>query len=146
MSASSARATTPPVADQLAGTWRLEAYDDLDEAGRVSTGPLGTRPEGLLLYQPHGFMSVSMMPGDGPSAAADFMGYAGRWRIAGGRVVHEITVASHPHLVHSRQVRDAVLDGDALTLEGTSYLHGRPVRRRLTWRRVPCSARRREDS
>jgi hypothetical protein len=120
----------------VVGAWTLVSYLDVDESGRTRGGPLGEDPYGLLIYSPTGHVSVSMMSSrDGPEAER-YMGYAGRWRLDGGCVIHDVLVSSHPHLAGTRQVRDVVLDDDRLTLAGVSLLGGRPQRRVLTWRRV----------
>ncbi|MFC4031628.1 lipocalin-like domain-containing protein [Streptomyces polygonati] len=120
----------------LTGVWHLTAYTDVDAAGQTSDGPLGDEPRGLLFYSPRGYMSVSMMRTRSAADAENFMGYAGTWRLAGDQVIHEVAVSSHPHLVSTRQVRDAVLADGVLTLRGTSLLHGRRRQRLLTWRRL----------
>jgi hypothetical protein len=128
--------------DELVGAWQLESYVGVDEEGRTCDGPLGSAPRGLLIYGADRHMSVSMMRTDhGPSHDAGpitrFMGYAGMWRLAGTRVVHDVTVSSHSHMVGTRQLRDLVLGGDVLTLSGTAFVAAnRPQRRVLTWRRA----------
>jgi hypothetical protein len=132
-----------PSADDLVGVWRLVAYFELDDAGVTSEGPLGPAPEGLLMYGADGHVAVSMMrtpcgPGpawpDVPDGQETFMGYAGRWRLAGDQVVHQVQVSAHPRQVNTEQVRDVVLDGDDLTLYGTRLTGD--GRRMLRWRRV----------
>ncbi|OLT12363.1 hypothetical protein BJF78_03830 [Pseudonocardia sp. CNS-139] len=123
--------------DELIGVWRLCGYTELDEDGGTRPGPLGTEPEGLLLYEATGFMSVSMMAGGPPASPESFMGYAGRWRLAGDRrVVHLVAVSAHPQMVGTAQERDFHLDGDALTLTGAAVISDRPLVRVLRWRRV----------
>jgi hypothetical protein len=141
------------LADDLIGVWRLVSCLDLPEAGDASEGPLGTAPRGLLIYDPHGYMSVSMMRSDhddesrnSPGTATDtirtapamsYMGYSGTWRLAVGPVVvHEVEVSAHPHMVGTEQIREVVLEGDQLTLYGTAVISERPLRRMLTWQRA----------
>ncbi|SDD12200.1 lipocalin-like domain-containing protein [Actinokineospora iranica] len=116
----------------LVGGWRLVSYHDVDADGVPNTGPLGDDPDGLLLYHASGLMSVSMMRAE----PHGFMGYAGTWSLADGKVAHEVAVSSHPHMVGTRQVRDLALDGDRLTLSGVALLPGGPQRRVLSWRRT----------
>ncbi|MFF4208723.1 lipocalin-like domain-containing protein [Streptomyces sp. NPDC001796] len=132
--------------EDLIGVWRLLAYVDLDEAGGSREGPLGPDPRGLLIYDGHGHMSVSMMRGDhatAPESATLFMGYAGTWRLVDGVVKHDVSVSAHPFQVGTELTREAELDGDRLVLHGVATIGGRPQRRRLTWQRVsaPASAR-----
>lgn len=129
--------------DDVVGVWRLVAYFELDETGATSEGPLGPTPEGLLIYGADGHVAVSMMrapdgPGpswaDVPDGGETFMGYAGRWRLDGDKVVHDVQVSAHPRQVGTEQVRDVVLLDDELVLYGTR-LDG-AGRRMLRWRRV----------
>jgi hypothetical protein len=122
--------------DELIGVWRLRSYTELDEGGATRPGPLGTRPDGLLIYEPTGFMSVSMMAGGDPGQET-FMGYAGRWQLVGEhRVVHLIAVSAHPQMVGTKQEREFHVEGDALTLTGTAVISARPLIRALQWERV----------
>ncbi|SEF26540.1 Lipocalin-like domain-containing protein [Amycolatopsis pretoriensis] len=111
-----------PAPDELVGAWELETFGD-------PAGPLGPRPAGFLLYLPDGYLSVSMMrasPGE-----PRFMGYAGRWRIEGDRLVHRIVVSSRADWVGTEQERVAELDGDRLHITTAG-----PRRRRVVvWRR-----------
>ncbi|GHG84128.1 lipocalin-like domain-containing protein [Streptomyces griseocarneus] len=120
------------------GVWRLVAYYDVDEAGRTSDGPLGSAPQGVLIYTADGHVSVSMMRAlDGAGGGTEaFMGYAGHWRLEGTRMVHEVLVSAHPHIVGTGQVRDVERDGEDLLLAGTAQIEGRPQRRLLRWRRA----------
>ncbi|MDI3422614.1 lipocalin-like domain-containing protein [Streptomyces luteolus] len=141
-----------PTLAELAGTWRLVSYDDVDDTGGAGEGPLGPAPAGLLLYDGQGHMAVSMMRTGPPAPAAPgpqsgeaaparqhetFMGYAGRWRLTGERtVVHHVAVSAHGHMVGQDLIRELEQDGDRLVLYGTAMIGGRPQRRRLCWERV----------
>ncbi|MGQ4614387.1 lipocalin-like domain-containing protein [Nocardia sp. R7R-8] len=122
-------------ATDLVGTWELLSYYDIDEQGITSRGPLGDAPRGLLIYDAHGSMSVSMMRTDGAAGVTPFMGYAGTWRRTGAEVVHAISVCSNPAMARTEQVRQMSLNGDVLTLIGAAQVGGRTQRRVLTWRR-----------
>lgn len=128
--------------ERLHGVWHLVSYVDLDPTGGDREGPLGPAPEGVLIYTADGHMSVSMMrtgavPEDTTGRQVEtFMGYAGRWRLAGGEVRHAVRVSAHPHMVGTELVRRATLDGDLLVLHGTSIIDGIPRHRVLTWRRA----------
>ncbi|MGH3568642.1 MAG: lipocalin-like domain-containing protein [Pseudonocardia sp.] len=143
--------------DDLIGAWRLVSCLDITDAGSTSEGPLGTTPRGLLIYAPHGYMSVSMMRSDHgngtgnlPSPAAgtvrtapdmSYMGYSGTWRLADGPVVvHAVQISAHPQMIGTEQIREVVLAGDQLTLYGTAVISERPLRRMLTWQRALRSA------
>ncbi|MFD0363660.1 lipocalin-like domain-containing protein [Nocardia sp. GCM10030253] len=127
-------------ATDLVGTWQLLSYFDIDDSDTRSEGPLGDAPRGLLIYDPNGHMSVSMMRTDHAVGANPFMGYAGTWRRSGAELVHAITVCSNPALADTEQVRQLSLTGDTLTLIGTAQVEGRAQRRVLTWRRIRPAA------
>lgn len=99
-------------ATDFVGTWQLVSYFDIDDSDTRSEGPLGEAPRGLLMYEPHGHMSVSMMRTDGAIGANPFMGYAGTWRQSGMEMVHAITVCSNPAWADTEQVRQCTLAGD----------------------------------
>lgn len=128
----------------LIGVWQLTSNLDVDEDGTTSEGPLGPHPKGLLIYGEHGYMSVSMMrtgrlsgTGSGRERPlTTYMGYSGTWRLVDDAVVHEVEISSHRHMVDTKQIREAVLDDDRLTLYATALIGGRPQRRVLTWQRT----------
>lgn len=138
--------STSVSAVELVGVWRLVSCLDLTETGDTTEGPLGTAPRGLLIYHPHGYMSVSMMRSDElnrsdpdtiqTAPAMSFMGYSGSWRLVEGpAVVHRVEVSAHPHMVGTEQTREVVLEADQLFLYGTAVISARPLRRRLHWQR-----------
>ncbi|MBF6328247.1 lipocalin-like domain-containing protein [Nocardia transvalensis] len=130
-------------ASDLIGCWRLLSYVELDDGDVERVGPLGPAPTGLLIYEPSGFMSVSMartpLAGhvDGGVGQETFMGYAGTWRLDGSRVFHQVWVSAHPFQVGRELVRDASRDdsGEMLTLHGEAVIEGNLQRRRLVWTR-----------
>lgn len=126
-------------AADVVGGWQLEAYLAVDDEGATADGPLGPRPEGLLLYSADGCVSVSMMSSRRAHEPVTFMGYAGRWSLDGDTIVHDVAVSSHAHMVATRQVREVALSGDLLVLGGVALVEGQTRRRLLRWRRVPES-------
>ncbi len=131
-----ARIVGSMTASELVGTWELVSYFDIDDADVRTEGPLGAAPRGLLIYNAHGYVSVSMMRTDAAPGAAPFMGYAGTWRREGAEIVHAISVCSNPAWANTEQVRQMSLRGDVLTLIGSAEVNGRAQRRILTWRRA----------
>jgi len=109
----------------LIGAWRLDNHYYLDQDGSVSEGPLGSDAEGLLIYHEGGHMTASMMRTRFPEGDAappsylgssdNYLGYAGRWSVAGGEVRHEVLIGSHPRVVNTRQVREIRLTERGLT-------------------------------
>lgn len=124
--------------DDVVGVWRLASYTEVDEAGSTVAGPLGDSPAGLLIYTADGHVAVGMMKtGEGP-ALETYMGYSGRWRLAGDEMTHTVLVSAHPRMAGTEQVRRVSLDGSALSLRGTAVnpVGGRAPERVLTWRRA----------
>ncbi|KNB52385.1 hypothetical protein AC230_11505 [Streptomyces caatingaensis] len=115
--------------------WTLVSFHTLDEQGGVRPGPLGDHPAGLLFYSEDGHVAVHMMPAGGPP---DYLSYAGTWRREGDRVVHTLTVAARAEWLGTEQTRSLTLDGDLLTLTGSSL--STTDRRVLVWRRLTGTA------
>lgn len=107
--------------EQLAGTWRLEAFEQ--SAGGERSFPFGREAQGLLLLTRGGHMSLSInargrknvrMPVEKLAslkkfdprflkagtaymqAALEYIGFAGRYWIEGGHIHHAIDVCSFP--------------------------------------------------
>ncbi|MEU7580057.1 lipocalin-like domain-containing protein [Streptomyces sp. NPDC041068] len=121
------------VAD-VVGVWRLVSFHTLDEHGTVTPGPLGDDPVGLLFYTPDGHVAVHMTSAAGPPP---YLSYAGTWHREGDRVVHHLTVAAEREWIGTDQIRRLELDGDLLTLTGTSL--STQDRRVLVWQRLAPS-------
>jgi hypothetical protein len=121
----------------LVGGWRLERWEiDYPASGRTST-PFGADAEGLIVYAPDGWMSVVMRRRERLAAPrrdsvlgehekaecfSSYVHYAGRWRIDGGEVVHEVEHALHPDLVGTEQRRRVEVNDDILVLAGEERL------------------------
>lgn len=136
----------------LVGTWRLAGWQVTYPDGRI-TRPFGTRPQGRLLYTPDGGMSATVTArGRQPLAHANprlasaeqraglfdsSFAYAGRYRIVGDRVRHDLAVAQNPALLGTPQLREARLSGSRLELSASEPLPGGGHRRHvLTWVRL----------
>lgn len=104
----------------LVGVWRLDSHHYLNGDGSTDEGPLGERPDGMLIYEARGYVSVAMMrTEDGPRTdgpVVRYMGYSGCWRVSDDLVIHEVAVSSDPRIVNTAQIREALLDHDGLTL------------------------------
>jgi hypothetical protein len=125
----------------LVGVWSLAACYERDDEARHLEGPLGPDPKGMLIYTADGHMSVNMMRTSGTAStpgASDSVGYAGTWRVEGGRAVHTIHITTPINgWVGSEQVRDiADFRAGHLRLEGTGVIEGKRRTAVLEWRRV----------
>ena len=126
-----AKRTRHPQATDLIGRWEYLRWEIVYPDGSA-THPFGDAASGTLLYTADGGMSANVMAGArpllskaNPRAASvperarafdGYFGYAGRWYLEDGEVVHEVTVALNPALVGSVQWRKATLRGRTLTL------------------------------
>lgn len=142
------------LARALPGAWELVRWEISYSDGRPPTFPYGEQATGLLLYTADGHMSAGIsraarprfgtastrqVPPEQKCAAFDsHFHYQGRYRVADGCVVHEVTEALNPDFPGSAQVRKAELDGDSLLLSAEDLLPGTRVARthRLSWRRA----------
>jgi hypothetical protein len=141
--------------DALLGTWAIESYVfDFEDGTRLA--PYGDAPAGYLAYAPDGHVSVHMMARGRPrldcdtadasgeaarTALATHISYAGTWEVADAQVVHHVTVSSLQDFVGVSLQRDAVLDGDCLTLSApNASFGGKTGRTTLVWRRLPTNS------
>lgn len=136
----------------LVGAWRLKRWETVYRDGR-RTEPFGARATGLLQYTADGWMSANIMAAGRPklsgtnprrapaterAAAFDgYFSYAGRWRLSGGVVRHDVTIALNPAMVGTTQLRDARISGRILTLSAAEELPGDERVHRLIWERAP---------
>jgi len=117
----------------LVGAWRLVSYEDKPPAG-PSLFPFGQRPNGLLLYDTAGRMSIQIMKVPHPKVASGddslvtpeekqalydaYVAYFGTYSVdvARGVVVHHVEGDLADVYVGQDQERPFVLQGDTLTL------------------------------
>ena len=147
-------------ASELVGGWRYLNWDITYDDGRL-THPFGSDAVGFILYTADGCMSANIMAGGrtafpegNPRRASDaerasafdgYFSYAGRWRLEGGKVLHDVTVALNPAFVGVRQWRDPVLMRDSggiltLSLSAVENLPGGRRMHRILGERVEASS------
>jgi hypothetical protein len=121
--------------DQLVGTWRYQSWTAHGPTGPVAT--LSERLTGLLVITADDWISVHLMSSEpvpfAPDLALTYLGYAGRYRMAGDQLVTAVEISSIPAWVGTQQVRDVELTGDMLIL-APPVVAG--VRNELRWRRA----------
>lgn len=145
-------------AEQIVGGWSLVRWEIVYDGGARRTQPFGENAAGLITYTHDGWMSATIMAAGRPPFATPnprdatvderaraydgYFSYAGRWRIVGRTVVHEVSIALNPGMVGTPQVRDARLSGRTLELsalertrDGGTRLH------RLLWKRAKVARR-----
>lgn len=117
----------------LIGAWRLLAIEGRSTAGEVFS-PAGADPEGMLLYDPQGYMAMVYMRRDRPKFAAgdpargtpeeitaafnSFDAYCGTYTLdeAADVVTHHIVSSRFPNWEGTDQVRHVEVDGEQLRL------------------------------
>lgn len=135
------------LAAALIGTWVLERWELVYADGRAPECPLGEDAIGFLMYTMDGHVSASLArsgrapldEGDAGAKARAFdgyFGYAGRFVVREGTVVHQIAIASNPALTGVESVRHAQVDGDRLILSGPDFAAASPRSHRIVWRRA----------
>ena len=146
------------VADQLVGAWRLVSLETVRPNGEVIYPFYGKHPEGLLVYDASGWMSVQIVSDPKPAvprtdsrqaflaappaqklAAVDgFYAYYGTWEVdpSGATVTHHISQSLLPGERGEEAVRQLTIAGDKLTLVAKAHEMGEDHKRRLTWERI----------
>ena len=135
----------------VVGTWRLLRWETRSADGHV-TYPLGPDAVGYLSYTPDGHVFVAMMraerpryatsdllggtPAERAEAAAGYVTYCGRYRLAGGRAVHHLELSLFPNWVGSDQERLVEVAGDRLTIRTAPLAIGGATTSRLVWERA----------
>lgn len=139
--------------EALVGTWQLTAASAITDSGEIDDSPFGTGPVGLLVYTADGTVAALISNGgrsalsadriasptdERASAFATFFSYAGRYSVAGDRVIHHVQVASFENWVGTDLVRAFVLDGDQLKLlTPPMMVGGKSWITELVWDRAP---------
>jgi hypothetical protein len=146
-------ATQTPLAERLAGTWRLQSRIDRDATGaRVDEPTLGSDPVALVFFDRAGNFAAQFMKRDRGAAAAvvsaaanntravdGYDAYFGSYAVdeASGVVTTTLAGAIAREHVGAVLARTMRVDGDTLTITlATSAPDARPVVRTLTWARV----------
>ena len=153
-----APATQESVRDRLPGAWRLVKIETIRSNGEIIFPFYGKNPEGLLVYDRSGWMSVQIISDPKPtvpttssregflaapaseraSAADGFYAYCGTWEVdsSGRTVTHHIKQSFYPAERGQDAVRQLTLEGDRLILVAKAHETGEDHERRLVWERV----------
>ncbi len=145
------------LAGHLAGVWRLVSVETIRPNGEVIYPFYGKHPEGLLMYDQSGWMSVQIVSDPKPSlpatdSRADFLAapasekavaadgyyaYFGTWSLdgAGTTVIHHVQQSLLPGEHGESSPRHLHLDGNRLTLYATVHEMGEAHERKLVWER-----------
>ncbi len=141
----------------LLGVWKIESwtigYSDRDDI----SNPFGEDPEGYLMYNDCGWMSVSISSRDRPelpkdvafrdlpeslkaAAFSSYLQYTGPFRIDGGDVIHAVAQSLNPNFPGTEQLRHAELDGHTLVLSGKEEVGAITRYHSVVWHKLPSLA------
>ena len=136
----------------LIGTWSLlDWYNETDAGQRLY--PLGKQATGYISYSQDGFVFVHMMAADrasfcvndpfGGTADEDseafktHITYAGRYTYNGDHVIHDVTQASCPNWIGTKQIRQVALVDQRLRLSAAgATFQGQKVTAFVEWTRA----------
>ncbi len=144
--------------EHLIGAWRLVSVETIRPNGEILYSFYGTHPEGLIIYDRSGWMSVQIVsdpqptvpkgdsrdafrsaPVEEKAAAADgYYAYFGRWTIdvAASTVTHHLKNSLYPGERGSEFVRHFTISGNRLTLIAKVHEMGEEHQRKLVWERT----------
>jgi len=141
------------VKDKIIGTWKLVSWTYTNENNEV-VDFFGKDPEGILMYDKHGYMNAQLMKLGRPAINAKALGegtpeeialaykgyaaYYGRYfESAPGELTHEVEGSLFPNWVGGKETRYAKFEGDFLILSAPPVVvNGKPVLFNVKWRRV----------
>jgi len=140
--------------ERFTGAWRLESYEVTGADGEV-THPFGEKPEGMIVYDGQGHMSVHIMRQGVPPFAVDdrwmgtdgevraafegYTAYYGRYSVEAdkGEVTHHVAGSVFPNYIGRKLVRRYEFSGDKLTLSTPPMsFGGKEGLARLVWVRM----------
>src|SRR6266478_1962697 len=146
------------VGERLVGAWRLVSVETVRPNGEVIYPFYGRHPEGLLIYDRSGWMSVQIvsdpkptvpkadsrelflasMPAEKAAAADGYYAYFGTWTVdaANSTVTHHIDQSFYPGERGEAGVRRMSIHGQLLTLVAKAHEMGEDHERKLVWERV----------
>ena len=144
---------------KLVGAWRLVSIETIRPNGEVIYPFYGRHPEGLIMYDNSGWMSVQIVsdpPAKAPSRSSreevmaapsaeksgafdSYYTYCGTWSLDTAQQVvkHHIRQSLIPGEVGEDVARRYVLEGDRLTLTAKTHEMGEDHERKVVWQRLP---------
>ncbi|WP_353072194.1 lipocalin-like domain-containing protein [Tunturiibacter gelidoferens] len=148
------------VTDKLVGTWRLVSVETVRPNGEVIYPFYGRHPEGVLIYDRSGWMSVQIVSDPKPTLSSSssregllaaapsekanlvdgYYAYCGTWTVdqSNSTVTHHIKQSLYPAERGTEGVRNFSLDGSRLILVAKGiHEMGEVHKRSLVWERVP---------
>ncbi len=137
-------------AEHLVGSWKLVSWTISYSDGRPDSFPYGESPQGLLIYSDDGWMSAAISRNDRETMGKDiglrqqpeavlaqacksYFHYAGRYRVEGDVVRHEVNQSLNPNFVGSQQERRISFEHGCLVLTGSDQINEMTRTHRLAW-------------
>jgi len=124
--------------EKISGAWTLESFNIIEPNGKIRHW--GQNTTGLLLYNPDGYMSVSInralepLDANSPKDLFDsILFYAGTYSTKDNIISHKVTNASNPSRIGKEMIRYAKLQEGLLELKSPVESFGQAV---LVWRRL----------
>jgi hypothetical protein len=144
--------------DQFVGAWRLVSIETIRPNGEIIYPFYSKHPEGLIVYDNSGWMSVQITSDPRPTVPKDssreaflaapplekvaavegYYAYCGTWTLApsNSTVTHHIKKSMIPGERGEDGVRHYTLEGDRLTLVAKTHEMGEDHERKLVWQRL----------
>jgi len=148
----------PPTGADLVGAWRLVSVETIRANGEIIYPFYGQHPQGLIIYEASGWMSVQIVSDPQPTlprsdsreaflaadanekaeAANGYYGYWGTWSFdpATSSVKHHIVQSFYPAERNEDGIRRVTLEGNRLTLVAKAHEMGEDHQRKLVWERI----------
>ncbi|MBI3476664.1 MAG: lipocalin-like domain-containing protein [Acidobacteria bacterium] len=156
--AGSGEATAVPGGDRLLGAWRLVSVETIRPNGEVIYPFYGKHPEGLIVYDRSGWMSVQIVsdpkppgpkgdsretfrngsPDEKVVAIEGYYAYFGTWTVdsSTSTVTHHLKDSLYPGERGVEFARHFTFNGDQLTLIAKTHEMGEDHQRKLVWQRA----------
>ena len=150
--------TDASLRERLTGAWRLVGIETIRPSGEIIYPFYGKHPQGLILYDRSGWMSVQIASDPAPAvpavdsregftaasvaekakAAEGYYAYEGTWTldVENSTVTHHIKQSLVPGERGADFLRHLSVEGDRLTLIAKIHEMGEDHQRRLVWQRV----------
>ena len=158
---SSPAAESASVTEQFVGAWRLLTVETIRPNGEVIYPFYGKNPEGMLIYDRNGWMSVQIVSDPKPAVPREdsrelfiaapanekviaingYYAYYGTWTVdvLHSTITHHIQQSLYPGERGESGERHFKLEGNQLTLLAKTHEMGEDHQRRLVWERAAAS-------
>ncbi len=143
--------------ERLVGTWKLVSASSATTSGEKNVPPYGINPVGFLTYSEDGRVTALISYGgrkplsigakttvlleEQAEAFKTFLGYAGRYRLSGDKVIHSIEISSIQNYVNKELIRSVKFQGDRIVLiTPPTMVNGKIQTMELVWERLDAGA------